>query len=70
MIKIIIAAAIIGAFWFLIGHIMSKGKKEDTVNKTINGAIHMVVKILVPFIVFLIAVIGLLYITGWINCVL
>lgn len=70
MIKILIGVAIIGAFYSLIGHIVSKGEKEDLVNKTINGTLHMVAKILIPIIVFLMAVIGLLYITGWIDYVL
>ena len=70
MIKILIGVAIIGAFYSLLGHIVSKREKEDLVNNTINGALRMVAKILIPIIVFLMAVIGLLYITGWIDYVL
>lgn len=56
MIQIFIAFGIVGAFYYLIEHILNKGKKDGTVRTTVEGATRFVLKVLVPFLIFMMAV--------------
>lgn len=53
MIQILIAVAIIGAFYYLISHILNNGSKKDTVKETMRGAWHFIRIILILFGLFI-----------------
>lgn len=65
MLQILFAAGIIGAFYYLIKHILNNGKKEDTVKETVKGASKFMLKVLIPILVFMAAVYIFLKISGY-----
>lgn len=53
MIQILIAVAIIGAFYYLISHISNGGSKKDTVKETVRGAWRFLRIIFIAFALFI-----------------
>lgn len=62
MMQILVAVAIIGAFWFLLRHIFNGGDKGDTVKETAKGAVHMIIKVLIPLALFAMIVMLSMYV--------